>query len=390
MKTKTKNQLKIAFVFYAYLGYRIPLFEKLSSEYNMHFFFEYFDSSFKRDTKHASKIRLNFLKRIKLTSKYFFSPSLFLYLIKGRYDVFIGGNIGEINTYITCLVARLLRKPFVFWDENWYWPSKKWRRFAWPIILWAINNSQAIVVSGSKSKEFYCAINYSIRRKTFVEPNVSLLPKSKEISSHTKVLRKSLKLNKKKIIVYYGRLIKVKGFEYLFEAFSKIQKHFPDAFLLVIGGVYGTGEKYSYEKLDNMRKVYGNDKVHFTGTLVDPNQKAAYLLLADVVVVPSIFAGDEYEVWGFVLNESMSMGKPVIATKAVGAAYDLIQNGINGFIVPEKDPESLFVAIKNILEDPLKQQTMGVNSLKLLETNFSYEHISMGFKNAIEFLLSKS
>ena len=108
------------------------------------------------------------------------------------------------------------------------------------------------------------------------------------------------------------------------------------------------------------------------------------------MVVPSIFLDDEYEVWGFAVNEAMSAGKPVIATKAVGAAYDLIQNGRNGFVVPEKNPEAICVALRNILDDSSKQQEMGERSLSIINKDFNYENMTRGFEQAINYIFSGS
>ena len=369
----------------AFIEYRIPLFEKLSLDYDISFYFEWFDSSLSRS---KPTFKFQFLKSTKITNNYSFSPLLFFYLLKGRYNLFIAGAIGQINTYITNLVSRLLRKPFIYWDENWYWPSTKLRRLAWPIILQTLKNAQAIVVPGSKAKDFYLSINPQLKNKIFIAPNTSLLPENQNIHAQADLLRKSLKLNGKKVILYCGRLIRVKGFEHLIKAFSKLQQYDADTVLLVMGGMYGSGSKYSPEEIKSMYSIYGDDKVQFTGTIRNP-RKAAYFLLADVVVVPSIFMADEYEVWGFAVNESMSVGKPVIATTAVGAAYDLIQNGINGYIVPDKDSEALFQAIKMVIADSSKQKEMGAQSLLILQKGFTYKSMSLGFKKAIKFALSK-
>ena len=42
-----------------------------------------------------------------------------------------------------------------------------------------------------------------------------------------------------------------------------------------------------------------------------------------------------------VVNDAMNCGKAVIATTAVGCAYDKINNGVNGFVVPEKRQHSV-------------------------------------------------
>ena len=244
------------------------------------------------------------------------------------------------------------------------------------------------MVPGSKAKEFYLSINPQLKNKLFIAPNVSILPQNQVIHAQADLLRKSLNLDGKKVLLYCGRLIKVKGFEYLLDTFSKLQQHNDDLVLLVIGGLYGSGCKYSPEEIKSMYHIYGGEKVLFTGTIMNP-KKAAYFLLADVVVVPSIFMTEEYEVWGFAVNESMSVGKPVIATEAVGAAYDLIHDGVNGYIVPDKDSEALFQAIKMIIDDPSKQKEMGAQSLRILQEGFTYESMSLGFKKAIKFAISK-
>ena len=382
----SRTRLKIAFVHNSYIEYRTPFFDKISSYFNMSFYFERYDLSLVRD---KPSFMFRFLRGLDINRNYSFSPFLFFHLLIGKYQVFVAGAIGELNTYVTFFVSCLLRKPFIFWDENWYWPRTKWRRIIWPFVLQILRNADAIIVPGSKSKEFYISINPSIENKIFIAPNASLLPQNMEIMRQAEALRKTLFIESKKVILYCGRLIRVKGFEYLLKAFSRLQESNPNTILLVVGGIYGTGNRYGFEELENIYRIFGHDKVHFTGTIVNP-KKAAYFSLADVVVTPSIFLNDEYEVWGFAVNEAMSAGKPVVATRAVGAAYDLIYNGKNGFMVPDKDPEILSKAISLILEDSCKRQTMGKLSLRIIEEGFKYENMLEGFEQAIKFALNIS
>ena len=168
-----------------------------------------------------------------------------------------------------------------------------------------------------------------------------------------------------------------------------MQERSANIFLLIVGGQYGSGERYSAEELAAFQRTFGDDKIHFTGW-VESTEKAAYFLLADVVVVPSIFYAGGSEVWGFAVNESMSVGKPVVATRAVGSAYDLIQNGKNGYIVPDKDSEALSKAISLIFENSCKRQTMGELSLRIIQRGFKYENMLVGFEQAIKFALNIS
>lgn len=379
----TKESLKIAFAHNACIEYRLPLFEKLSQDYNVNFYFEWFDSSLSRE---KPSFKFQFLKSIKISQDYSFSPLLFFHLLLGRYNLFIAGAIGQINTYIAFFVSRLLRKPFIFWDETWYWPCTKLRTLFWPIIIWTLKNAEAIVVPGSKSKDFYLSISAEFNNKIFVAPNASLLPQNQSIANRAEKLKEMLELKNKKVILYCGRLIKQKGLEYLIDAFKIFQKQNINSVLLVVGGQYGCGERYDLQELDVFRDVVGADKIHFTGW-VDTMEKAAYFLLADVVVVPSIFFDEGSEVWGFTVNESMSVGKPVVATTAVGAAHDLIQNGINGYVVPDKNSKALFQAINMTIGTSSKQKKMGAQSLRILEKDFTYKNMLLGFKKAMKFVL---
>jgi glycosyltransferase involved in cell wall biosynthesis len=108
-----------------------------------------------------------------------------------------------------------------------------------------------------------------------------------------------------------------------------------------------------------------------------------YYLLCNVCVVPSITYG-QAECWCYVVNEAMHCGKPVIATDAVGAAFDMIKNGESGFIVPEKDVNALYGALKKIISDSDLAMKMGMKSKKIIEEGFRYENMVKGFEKAVE------
>ena len=99
--------------------------------------------------------------------------------------------------------------------------------------------------------------------------------------------------------------------------------------------------------------------------------------------MPSITYG-QADCWGYVVNEAMCCGKPVIATNAVGAAFDMVKDGKNGFIVPEKDADALYKAIKKIISEPELGRNMGLESKRIIEQGFTYEHMINGFRRAVD------
>ena len=111
-----------------------------------------------------------------------------------------------------------------------------------------------------------------------------------------------------------------------------------------------------------------------------------YYLWSDVCVVPAIFLKGMPDPWVLVVNKAMACGKAVIATTAVAAAYDMIKNGINGFVVREKDSAALCNAIKAVLADPGTAKAMGEASKKVIESGFTYSHMVSGFQSAVSSL----
>jgi glycosyltransferase involved in cell wall biosynthesis len=89
------------------------------------------------------------------------------------------------------------------------------------------------------------------------------------------------------------------------------------------------------------------------------------------------------DIWVRAVNDAMGAGKPVIATDVVGAAFDMVKSGINGFIVPEKDSDALYKAIKKIISEPELAKRMGEKSKRILEQGFTYEHMIKGFMKAV-------
>jgi glycosyltransferase involved in cell wall biosynthesis len=83
-----------------------------------------------------------------------------------------------------------------------------------------------------------------------------------------------------------------------------------------------------------------------------------------------------------VVNEAMSMGLPIITTTAVGAAYDLVIDGFNGFIVSPGNDADLCKAMERIIN--LDYVNMGRNSRLLFEKKNDFNRMAKGFSSAIQ------
>lgn len=100
--------------------------------------------------------------------------------------------------------------------------------------------------------------------------------------------------------------------------------------------------------------------VYFLG-FRNQTELPTYYAMADILVLPSSF-----EPWGLVLNEAMCFGLPVIASDQVGAAVDLVQEGINGFIYPVGDVKALADRLQRVLVNERARQEMGHQSRTII------------------------
>jgi glycosyltransferase involved in cell wall biosynthesis len=98
---------------------------------------------------------------------------------------------------------------------------------------------------------------------------------------------------------------------------------------------------------------------------------------ADLFVLPS-----RREPWGLVVNEAMASGLPVVATRNVGAAQDLIIDGQNGYVSPENDPEALASVIDRACQSEERLRAMGVRAQRLIQS-WNYDATLTGFHQAL-------
>lgn len=159
------------------------------------------------------------------------------------------------------------------------------------------------------------------------------------------------------IIGFVGRLVPAKGLQYLLEAFAEMKKQIAGSKLLIVG----SGQLM--ELLRGMVHEKGlKDDVVFAGERSDIPQLLAVM---DIFVMPSIAEGLPNA-----LLEAMAAGKPVLVTCA-GGMGEVIQNGINGLVVPVSDPAALSEGLRRIAGDRGSAKKMGAAAREDILEHFS-------------------
>ena len=141
----------IAFVHNYYIYYRLPLFELLNNKYNVYYFFDAIHPYVKKTSKTIQyKIPLNI--RIKNNS---IPLLLWYYLIKCKPCLFIAGDALNLSTIVTFIIAKILKKPFILWEERWFWTESIYNNIRWPLVRLLTLKADLLVVPGSKARNFY-------------------------------------------------------------------------------------------------------------------------------------------------------------------------------------------------------------------------------------------
>jgi len=117
------------------------------------------------------------------------------------------------------------------------------------------------------------------------------------------------------------------------------------------------------------RSLGVSGRVRFFGFTNQSKMPAVYRT-SDLMVLPS-----EYEAFGLVVNEAMLCGCPVVVSDRVGAGYDLVAHGQNGFVFPCGDVNALAGILKEILPDRERRERMGEAARKRMESWSGRENI---------------
>jgi glycosyltransferase involved in cell wall biosynthesis len=149
-------------------------------------------------------------------------------------------------------------------------------------------------------------------------------------------------------VLYAGRLGPEKNIGYLLKAFSALLKNQPKAVLWVAGrGPEGP----ALESLCTQLGVAGS--VRFLGFLDHPSL-ARYYAACDVFVLPSLM-----ETQGLVVMEAMWFNRPVIVTSAIVSADELVEQGVNGYIVDPNSVADLTQRLGTLAGDSALRTAMG-------------------------------
>jgi glycosyltransferase involved in cell wall biosynthesis len=296
---------------------------------------------------------------------------LFAFCRKNKVDI-VNLHYPTDNALYAVLLSWLSRAPLVTSihgsDIESFARSSTFKRW---IVGFTLKNSSYIVANSqdlsNKAKSLYGKIAGS---KYIVIGNCIEIPQES---------RKSHDIPKGvRFILGIGRLVKVKGFDILVQAFKIFRQKTDDTHLIILGD----GEEK--ESLIGLVHSLGlQESVLFPGN-VDNNNVFDYLSKCAFLVLPS-----RQEAFGIVCLEAMAAGKPIVAFD-VGGVSEIVKNMVNGLLVNVRTAEGLAEKMIYLYGNKELAEKLGENGKEFVRSNFSPEVILKNYLEIFEKLASNN
>ena len=260
---------------------------------------------------------------------------------------------------IALLSTRGLKIPVVVSEHidigmyplGWAWEQLRVYTYAW---------ADQVVLLNERDRAYFSS---KIQKKITVIPNPVLLNNQEKISLIEKTPPKPF-------LAAMGRLTDQKGFDILLRGFALLKDTYPQWTFLILG------EGPLRAKLESLREELGiNSRVIFLGLVKNPHQ---LLKKADIFVMSSRFEG-----FPMALCEAMAMGLAVISTEYHSGVREIIDDGINGLLVPPEDFRALAAAMGRLMGDEAERKRLGTKASEI-QNKFGVEKIMSLWEKLID------
>lgn len=307
-------------------------------------------------------------RRVANLGLFLYSPGMKKWLKSNisNYDIVHLHNFRSYQNNIVCKYAREFDVPYIVQPHG-SLPRivereglKKLYDLVWgnDILQHA---SKIVAVSGNEVEQF--------RQACIPDGKITVIPNGVSDISPAALppagqFREQYEIREKHIILYAGRVHKIKGIDFLIRAFNSfVHSWNDDDVALVIAGP-DDGSQSAFENL--VEQLGLADKVRFVGFI---SSLAAAYQDADVLVYPSV-----YEIFGLVPFEALLCGTPVIVTDDCGCG-EIVKKAECGYLVHYGDVAGLSETLRFALEHPDVNERMVEAGRRYIKEHLTWESV---------------
>jgi len=298
--------MKISFLSAEIYSYNLCIFKELEEVYQHEL------TIFSWGLSPSSKIHQSFYNlNSKIINKPFSFINLLRSLINSKPEILVSSGWMDISYLFCCLYYRLKGIKVILIMDTQYNSISFYKKFFLIHIFRIFRKFFFTHAWIPGLPQYYLAVKLGFNQNNILTGlltadcnifNLKRFPKLNELHSNS--------IN----FLYVGRLVEDKGLKKLLDEWIIYSARFPNSVLNVVGdGI--------------MRSMFsGISNVNIIGYL-SPSKVAMQMRHADCFVLPS-----NYEPWGVVIHEAVSMGLPLICSRQCGATTEFLIHGFNGFI----------------------------------------------------------
>lgn len=304
-----------------------------------------------------ARFKTVFLHGIPCGNEAGFSMKVVKYLSVKKFDRIIIANPTTPTGIVALLYCRWFHIPFVIQSEGGFQGSGKGLKEAFKKYLM---EKAEFYLTGMGGENDYFLPYGATRERLKPYPFSSLSKKDMEdaqllLRQDKSALRSELGMSEKHIVLSVGRFSYLGGYGKGYDILMRMAEQTDESI-----GFYIIGDEPTQEFLD-WKKEKHLEHVHFLPFKVK-NELAKYYAAADVFVILS--RGDT---WGLVVNEAMSYGLPVVSSDKCVAGIELVENNVNGYVLPLEEEQEIYHAISGLARDADRCRQYGQASLRKIE-----------------------
>lgn len=270
----------------------------------------------------------------------------------------------NFNSHLKCLQFFKGKIPIYFRGDSTMLSSGRniLKRFLRKYFLkWIYNKIDYAFYVGQANKKYF--LEYGIKNESlFFAPHA--IDNQRFASSGNNLIRKKLSISDSAVIyLFAGKLESIKNIELLINSF--VISNSNNSYLLIVGN--GKLE-VSLKNQSKLLKTEIKNRIIFLDFV---NQYEMPLLYnaSDVFILPSLS-----ETWGLSVNEAMAAGKAVIVSDKCGCYFDLVNEGINGYVFRSNNLDSLVSAMNKFTSREISNK-MGLQSNEII-SDWSFEKVT--------------
>jgi len=286
-----------------------------------------------------------------------------------RGDVVVASSFPLLHMYVALSARRANRLPLIYCGG--LHPEDAWG-FDRPMIYQAIRQADAYIAYTSYERDHLLRKGIPGDRLYVVGLGVDAEQFARADGT---AIRRRWGDPLAPVVAFVGQQARHKGADVLLQAMQIVWQQLPETRLLIAGA--RTRFSASLQRQIETLPVEQRRQVLVIDDFAEED-KPRIFAACDVLAYPS-----EFESFGLAYVEAWACGKPVIGCR-VGAVPAVVDDGVDGLLIPRRDPNALASALLRLLKDEALRRQLGEQGRAKVQTNYTWDVVVARFRQVYE------